>query len=116
MEGTIPYFKRNFGGSSFMVWGAFSCKGSLPLTFQSTRMTIEKYMGDPVLPENREKRWLFQQDNANVHVSGVTRTWCNENGVGLLRWPACSQGQNPVSTFGDFLSESPVQIINNTSA
>jgi hypothetical protein len=48
------YFsKRNFGGGSLMVWGAFCSHGKLSLAFPSTKMNSEEYQGvltDKLLP------------------------------------------------------------------
>ena len=40
---SIPRSKRNFGGRSVMVWGAFSHKCKLPICFITTRMNSMKY-------------------------------------------------------------------------
>jgi hypothetical protein len=40
----IFFSKRNFGGGSLMVWGAFSSNGVLQLAFPTTRMNSAEYI------------------------------------------------------------------------
>lgn len=65
----LYFSKRNFGGGSLMVSGAFSSVGTLTLAFPSTRMNSTEYIGvleDHLLPFRyiyHEENWIFQQDN-----------------------------------------------------
>lgn len=39
----VYFSRRNFGGGSLIVWGAFSSHGKLSLAFPSGRMTSPEY-------------------------------------------------------------------------
>ena len=44
-----------------------------------------------------EKSWIFQQDNAAIHISECTKTWMED--VAILDWQACSLDLNPIENF-----------------
>lgn len=97
------YFaSRNFGGGSLMVWGAFSGVGKLELAFVSCRMTSQDYvkvLTDHLLPFRqrfRRIKFIFQQDNAPIHVSNVTMNWFQAKNVDVMSWPARSPDLNPM--------------------
>jgi len=102
--------KRNFGGGSVMVWGAFSDKGKLPLCFIGNRMdsmAYNKLLSDNLLPyveEFFDAGFIFQQDNASIHVSKRSREWFTENSIPLLDWPACSPDCNPMENLWGILA------------
>ncbi|GBL74151.1 hypothetical protein AVEN_231040-1 [Araneus ventricosus] len=68
------FSKRTFGGGSVMVWGNFVTEGTTPIVFVQGRMNSESYvdiLADNLLPEApliTSEDYLFQQDNASVHV------------------------------------------------
>lgn len=88
-----------------MVWGAFSADGTLRLAFPSCRMNSNNYQNIleahllPLLHRNKQKKLVFQQDNASIHVSTSTIGWFQRNTVEILEWPARSPDLNPIENL-----------------
>ncbi|KHJ78485.1 hypothetical protein OESDEN_21894 [Oesophagostomum dentatum] len=101
----VQFSRRNFGGDSVMVWGAFSNECALILAFVSNRMNSEKYQNVleshllPFLGERRIEAFVFQQDNATIHVSSATKSWLWRDNINTLDWPACSPDLNPIENL-----------------
>lgn len=110
----VPRSKRNFGGGSVMVWGAFHYDGKLPLCFITTRMNSNLYneMLEDVLVNfyeeqkdvNGREDFIFQQDNASIHVSKQSTEWFRQKNIPLLDWPACSPDCNPIKNLWGVLA------------
>ena len=90
------------GGKSVIVWAAFGYQGQTNLAFPSGRMDETDYqdlLEIHLLPFGEEiggQFWIFQQNNAPIHVAKSTREWFLENGVYVMDWPANSPDLNPM--------------------
>ncbi len=97
------YFKkRQSGGGSVMVWGAFGGQGKTSIAFLDGTQDSVKYCATlqdfllPVAADIAGPNWVFQQDNAAIHTSKHTKAWFESNNVRVLPWPARSPDLNPI--------------------
>uniref|UniRef100_A0A1I7XVK7 DDE_3 domain-containing protein n=1 Tax=Heterorhabditis bacteriophora TaxID=37862 RepID=A0A1I7XVK7_HETBA len=96
---------RNFGGGSVMVWGAFSAMGPVNLVIVSTKMNSADYqdvLGHSLVPHLQRFPgviFTFQQDNATISASRITKTWLQDNNVDTMDWPSRSPDLNPMENL-----------------
>ena len=92
--------KRQQGGESVMVWGAISYYGVGELAILDGKQDSAGYsktLRDNLLPfaaETLGETWTFQQDNASIHRSKVTKKWFKDNNIEVMPWPAKSPDLN----------------------
>lgn len=93
-----------------MVWGAFSYYFKLPICFITTKMDSKLYLEllEDVLIEKldefADEEFIFQQDNAAIHVSKQSKLWFESKNIKLLAWPACSPDCNLIENLWGVLA------------
>ena len=88
-----------------MVWAGFSSCGILEMQIVSSRMKSYDYI--QVLKSSllayihqfKKISFVFQHDNARIHVSRETLSWLKEKNINFLEWPACSPDINPIENL-----------------
>jgi transposase len=99
------FSKRVQGGASVMTWGGFVTGGLTQLKIKQGRLNSKDYqdlLSDALLPRGVAiggPGWIFQQDNAPIHVSHSSMQWLQEHGVRTINWPALSPDLNPIENI-----------------
>lgn len=97
--------KRHNKAKGVMVWAAFGYNGKSKLVFLDGILNSQKYtdiLKDNLIPDGERiasKSYIFQQDNAPIHVSTFSKQWFKEKNVKLLEWPPCSPDLNPIENL-----------------
>ncbi len=91
---------------SVMIWVAISSAGVGPLCFLKTNVTAPIYqdiLEHFILPSAdqlfKDDDLIFQQDLASAHTAKSTKSWLNDQDVGVLDWPANSPDLNPIDNL-----------------
>jgi transposase len=97
-------------GKSFgrMFWGCFSWIGLgplVPLVGRVTGVAHREILANYAIPTVKlhakkiKKKFLFQEDNAPVHIAKVARSFLTSSNVELLPWPAQSPDITPIENI-----------------
>ena len=91
-----------------MVWGAFNYDGTIHLEFIDTTIdsgNYKKLMEKVILPKinSSDQEFIYQQDNASVHVGGKMKGFFEKKGISVFDWSSCSPGMNPIENIWDWM-------------
>jgi transposase len=97
-------------GGGVMIWAGFGPKGKTDVCFCQGSMTSKTYQNTlrttliPVAEQICGENYLFQQDNAPIHVSESTMEFFESNKIQLFPIPPKSPDLNPIENVWGLLA------------
>lgn len=103
--------KRQQGGQSIQFWGMLLPDGKLILKELSQWSKSEDYIGLlagfawPIIELEYGGDFIFQQDNASIHVSKETMDFFQRHKIQVMDWPARSPDLSPIENVWSLLTQ-----------
>ena len=105
------FSKVPFEGESVMVWGAFSVSRKADLVVMEVKQNSARYINvleksffSPFMNRLDTNNAIFQQGNAAIHTSKLTKDWFKTKNIEVLDWPTKSLDLNPIENLLGILS------------
>ena len=97
--------KRHNGDGGLMVWASFGWNKKSDIVFIDGKINSAAYTNIfenrlvPFAHQMASHEYIFQKDNASVHVSKASKLWFAYQNITLLDLPSLSSDLNPMENM-----------------
>ena len=84
------------------LWGAIIKNNKLVFKIFNKKMNSDTYieiLKEKIIPTIKNKKYIYQQDNALYHASFKMLSFFSKNKIEVMYWPPCSPDINPVENI-----------------